>query len=133
MNASKPLKSLANTFFADKEVLLVGIKNVYELRHRLKWLSEGSLRYHIKREEVPHGGSAREIALYQKWVEFLAEVKNNDIKRCAAKEKEERSVRHCSCGGKMVPHHRQTHDDCTWLVCSNLNCDATAMIPTPGL
>jgi len=38
-------------------------------------------------------------------------------------------VRRCSCGGNMEPHHRQTYDDCTWLVCSNFNCDATAMVP----
>ena len=36
----------------------------------------------------------------------------------------------CSCGRKMMPHHRQEkfHAGMIWLVCSSMNCQNTQMI-----
>jgi len=71
----RTLKSSADTFFSGKEPLLVGIGNRPELEHRLTWLSEGSLRFHLKGDTIPHGGNPNEIQLHRDWLNFLANKK----------------------------------------------------------
>lgn len=54
------LKRLDFKWFWDlKNPLFESAKNTIEMRARIKWLSEGSLRYHLFHTAVPHGGCPR--------------------------------------------------------------------------
>jgi hypothetical protein len=71
----RKLMRYCKQFFKDKDDLLSNVNNPPELMHRLTWLSEGSLRYHLKNDDIPHGGNLNERKLYD---EFLAFIKENE-------------------------------------------------------
>ena len=75
-----PIKAFA--WFEDKEPLLSPSKvfNVVELRHRLTWLSEGSLGYQIKNEKYfgPQGNPV-EKDLYSRFRRYLAGTADNSV------------------------------------------------------
>jgi len=75
-----PIKAFA--WFEDKEPLLSPFKvfNVVELRHRLTWLSEGSLGYHMKHEKYfgPQGNPV-EKDLYSRFRRYLSGTSDNSV------------------------------------------------------
>jgi hypothetical protein len=68
----------ARAFFSqkkDKASELISIcKNTAEMQYRLTWLSEGSLKYHLLRMDVPHGGDPVEKELYREFTEYLNRI-----------------------------------------------------------
>jgi len=66
----KSIKTSHWGWFRDREPLVWDAKNTVERRHRLTWLSEGSLHHQISkmRTDMPPGGCPKEKMLY---AEFL--------------------------------------------------------------
>jgi hypothetical protein len=65
------LKRLDFKWFRDlKNPLFESAKNTVEMRTRITWLSEGSLKHHLRKFETatPHGGCPDEKALYAKFL-----------------------------------------------------------------
>jgi hypothetical protein len=69
----------AREFFSQKEdkasELIAVCKNSAEMEYRLTWLSEGSLKYHLLRINVPHGGDPEEKALYAEFQRHLEQFR----------------------------------------------------------
>jgi hypothetical protein len=65
----------ARLFFSQKDdpasQLIADCKNTSEISYRLTWLSEGSLKYHLLRINVPHGGDTVEKELYKEFQQHL--------------------------------------------------------------
>lgn len=54
-----------------KGELFSSAKNIEEKKHRLKWLSEGSLEYHLTKFQSDPPPCQKEINLYHAFVEQL--------------------------------------------------------------
>jgi hypothetical protein len=69
------LAKQARIFFSQKDdaasKLISVVQNKEEMRYRLTWLSEGSLKYHLMGIDVPHGGDPFEKKLYRDFQEYL--------------------------------------------------------------
>lgn len=63
------LKLEAYQWFLDKEPLIPAGANRPEMETRLKWLSEGSLHYHLSKFRSVAPPCPKEVALYTKFVE----------------------------------------------------------------
>ena len=68
----------ARLFFSQKEdpasQIIFNCKNTPEMMYRLRWLSEGSLKYHLMGNQyrnIPHGGDPEELELYNKFKQNL--------------------------------------------------------------
>ncbi len=69
----------ARKFFSQKDdkasELIANCKNTSEMEYRLTWLSEGSLKYHLLRINVPHGGDTTEKELYGQFQQYLEQFR----------------------------------------------------------
>lgn len=69
----------AREFFSEREdkasELISNCNNTSEMEYRLTWLSEGSLKYHLLRTDVPHGGDPAEKNLYAQFQEYLEQYR----------------------------------------------------------
>lgn len=65
----------ARLFFSQKDdkasELISNCKQTSEMGFRLTWLGEGSLKYHLLRINVPHGGDPSEKELYNQFQQHL--------------------------------------------------------------
>jgi hypothetical protein len=61
-------------WFVGKEPLIAVCENKAEAKHRLTWLSEGSLHYHLKGKPVQHGGDPAEVELYKSFRLYLSRL-----------------------------------------------------------
>ncbi len=62
------IKLQEEEFFASREPLVASAKNKAERGQRIRWLSEGSLAYHIHHIDVPPEGNKAERALYREFI-----------------------------------------------------------------
>jgi hypothetical protein len=66
---------LSDQFFSQRDdeesKLIFEAKNFPERQHRIQWLSEGSLKYHLIQRNVDHGGDPKEHQLFWEYKRFV--------------------------------------------------------------
>ena len=67
------------SWFKEREPLIWAAKNAPERAHRLTWLSEGSLSYHMSRFGTERPPVLREIELYREFIERLNTIKTSKV------------------------------------------------------
>tara|TARA_R110000850_G_scaffold135382_8_gene256602 strand:- start:2869 stop:3420 length:552 start_codon:yes stop_codon:yes gene_type:complete len=76
----KLLYGEAKRWFKEREHLIAEAGNRPEMEHRLRWLSEGALHYHINDKEIrggTDGGCPKEVRLFKDFVEYSEELKGD--------------------------------------------------------